>query len=113
MRAEFHRASFDGWAGSGDSLLFQKWDQFIDPKVGEDLAMPVHRRGLGLAGEGDHFLHGFAVTGDYERLDLDFLALEVFDDFVAPWATAFDVKDGQVHVRNGVFEGMTAAADCE
>ena len=75
-------------------MLFQEWDQLIDPEVGEDLAVPVHRRGLGLAGEGDHFLHGFAVTGDDEGLDLDFLALEVSDDFVAPWATAFDVENG-------------------
>lgn len=75
-------------------MLFEEWDEFGDPEVGEDLAMPVHRRRFGLAGKGDHFLHGLAVIGDDERLHLDFLALEVFDDFVAPRATAFDVEDG-------------------
>ncbi len=82
-------------------MFFEKWDEFIDSEIGEDFAVPIEGGSLGLAGEGYHFLHGFAVAGDVEGLDFDFFVGEVGDDFVAPWATAFDIEDGKVHECEG------------
>jgi hypothetical protein len=34
----------------------------IDPEIGQNLAVPVEGGSFGLAGEIDHFLHGFAAA---------------------------------------------------
>lgn len=75
-------------------MSLQEGNEFIDAEIREDLPMPVERGCFRLAGESDHFLHGLPVTGNDKGLHLDFFACEVFDNFVAPGATAFDVEDG-------------------
>ena len=56
--------SMEETAGSADAVLLEEGDKLVDAEVGEDFAVPVHGRGLGLAGELDHFAHGGGVAGD-------------------------------------------------
>ena len=76
-----------------DSVFLEKRNQFIHPEVGKHLTVPIHGGSFGLAGEFDHFKHRLAIAGDDESLYFDVLTLEIVDDFVAPRATAFDVKN--------------------
>ena len=80
---------------------FEEGDEFVDAEVCEDFAVVVHGGGFGLTAEGDHFLHGFAVTGDDDLADGDFFGGEPVGDFLAPWAARFEVEDGEVGVGHG------------
>lgn len=79
------------------SVFFEKRHQFLNPEVGEDMAMPIKSGCLGLAGESDHFIHRLAIAGDDDGIVVDALAVQVRSDFFAPRAGNFDVEDRSAH----------------
>lgn len=76
---------------------FQKRNQFIHAKVGEDFAIPVHGGGFGLPGEFAHLVHGGRIAGDDDLFIGELVGVEVLQDFLAPGATGLDVEFGDDH----------------
>ncbi len=66
--------------------LAQKGLEFLHAEIGEDLVVPAHGGGLGLAGEAQHFVEGGAVNGNIGPAIGDAALREIIFSVVAPGA---------------------------